>query len=189
MKHSWVSVVRNGAMAATALQRKNFFICHGPAPQLSSHARTHGLGENVADAPLRQAREQDVLRWHGRIGNAETTVSAMHRDYRVALQGIPLDSGDSLAIHARLSGDDWAFEQVRSVVIRGVWPGRGQLWSPDPAAAVTAVDDASDAPVACRLRRELCISTSLTRTELFDRLQHAFAAERLIEVVIATETD
>lgn len=143
----------------------------------------------IAGAPLRQAREQDVLRWHGRIGNAETTVPSVRRDYRVALQGRPLDSGDKQAIHARLSRDDWAVEHVRSVVVRGVWPGRGQLWSPDPAAAVIPVEGDPGAVHGHLLQRELRITTMLARAELADRLQHAFAGERLIDVVVEADTD
>ncbi|WP_313919925.1 hypothetical protein [Tahibacter sp.] len=102
----------------------------------------------------------------------------------MVLQGTPLDSGDHEAVHARLSQDCWAAELVRSAVVYGLWPGKGQLWPPDVQARVVAGDGELCSDGAHLQRRVLEVETRLPRDELARRLQAAFFWDRLIDVEV-----
>jgi hypothetical protein len=128
----------------------------------------------------RQEREQDVQRWHGRIGDAAAAQAGAVMEYCVVLRGTPLDSSDDAAVHARLSQDEWALELVWSAVQRGVWPGHGQLWLPDPGARVTALDGAADTPDGYLRQRRVQVRTTLERDELAQRLHIAFSHDWLM---------
>ena len=136
---------------------------------------------------VRTNGEQRVQRWHGRIGDA-TAGDATVRCYRLCLRGTPLDEYDAAAVRARLRAPDWALERVTSIVVYGLWPGDGQLWTPDPRARVFALD----APPASHDGLPHCIlaiETTLTRDALTKRLHQAFARERLVAIEVDDELD
>lgn len=122
-----------------------------------------------------------MQRWHGRIGDATTSARGALARYRVVLRGTPLDSDDFAAVHARLAVAEWTVERVRSVVVYGLWPGDGQLWSPDPQASVTALEAAFGAHDRYLQERAVLVETTLTREALAQRLLLAFARDRLID--------
>lgn len=122
-----------------------------------------------------------MQRWHGRIGDATTSARGALARYRVVLRGTPLDSDDFAAVHARLAVAEWAGERIRSVVVYGLWPGDGQLWSPDPQASVVALEAAFGAHDRYLQERTVLVETTLTREALAQRLLLAFARDRLID--------
>lgn len=132
---------------------------------------------------VRTNGEQRVQRWHGRIGEATAGDGAMLR-YRLCLRATPLDEHDAAAVRARLGTPDWSLERVTSVVVHGLWPGDGQLWTPDPRARVVALDAAPASHDGLPPPRILAVETTLTRDALTKRLQQAFARERLIGIEV-----
>lgn len=128
-----------------------------------------------------------MLRWHGRTGRsagADRAVSV--QQYSVVLEGTPLDGDDVAAVHVRLSQDGWALELVNSVIVHGIWPGRGQLWPPDPQACISL--QAGEPDGAGRIRqRHLLVHSSLSREEVRYRLLVALSEDRLIAVELPQE--
>lgn len=123
-----------------------------------------------------------MQRWHGRIGEATAAMAGPLACYRVVLRGTPLDEADFTAVHARLADTEWAAERVRSIVVYGLWPGEGQLWTPDADATVIALDTGFGAHDRYVQQRALCVETHLSREALAERLSRAFARDRLIEI-------
>lgn len=121
-----------------------------------------------------------MQRWHGRIGGA-ISEDATLTPYRVVLRGTPFDSGDFAAVHARLADAEWAAERVRSVVAYGLWPGEGQLWTPDIQARVTSLETAFGTHDRYVQERAVLVETTLAREVLAQRLLLAFARERLVD--------
>lgn len=128
-----------------------------------------------------------MQRWHGRIGDATTSARGALTRYRVVLRGTPLDSNDFAAVHARLAEAEWSAERVRSVVVYGLWPGDGQLWSPDPQASVAALDVTFGGHDRYVQQRAVLVETTLTRDALAQRLLLAFARDRLVEAEVDDE--
>jgi hypothetical protein len=125
-----------------------------------------------------------VLRWHGRTGTSASAECAKSlREFQVLLLGTPLDAADLPAVHARLSQDGWAQELVSSVVVHGIWPGRGQLWPPDPFARVSTGDSQVGGDGHVR-QRGLRVATCLTAEEVRYRLLVALSEDRLVAVEI-----
>lgn len=130
-----------------------------------------------------------MLRWHGRTGrSAGADCAASVQQYRVVLEGTPLDSDDVAAVHVRLSQDGWALELVDSVIVHGVWPGRGQLWPPDSRACISLQPGEPDADGRIRQRR-LCVRSGLSREEVRYRLLVALSEDRLVAVEVSQERD
>lgn len=130
-----------------------------------------------------------MLRWHGRTGrSAGADRAASVQQYSVVLEGTPLDGDDAATVHARLSQDGWALELVSSVIVHGIWPGRGQLWPPDPQARVSLQAGAPD--VAGRIQqRRLQVYSCLPREEVRYRLLIALSEDRLVAVELLPESD
>lgn len=125
-----------------------------------------------------------MQRWHGRAGESTTSARGALARYRVVLRGTPLDSDDFPAVHARLADAEWAAERVRSVVVYGLWPGDGQLWSPDPQARVATLEAAFGTHDRYLQERAVLVETTLTRDALARRLLLAFARDRLIDAEV-----
>lgn len=128
-----------------------------------------------------------MLRWHGRTGrSAGADGAGSVQQYSVVLEGTPLDGDDIAAVHARLSQDGWALELVSSVLVHGIWPGRGQLWPPDPQAQVSL--QAGEPDDAGRIqRRRLQVCSCLSREEVRYRLLVALSEDRLMAVELPQE--
>lgn len=107
--------------------------------------------------------------------------------HRVVLRGTPLDESDFAAVHVRLADAEWAAERVRSIVVYGLWPGEGQLWTPDADARVAALETGFGTHDRYVQQRALCVDTHLSREALAQRLSRAFARDRLIETDVADD--